>query len=88
MTDGALTRVSTSISESGIQVSCQRIAMLLSMHTAYELLPKLGKVWTLCCLDYVAQFSIVSLMLIPTISSIPNLAHVGYRLLPWMFTCQ
>ena len=88
MTDGALTGVSTSISESDIQVSRQHIAMFLSKHTAYELLPKLGKVWTLCYLDYVAQFFIVSLILIPTISSIPNLAHVGYKLLPWMFTCQ
>ncbi|KAJ8766747.1 hypothetical protein K2173_007814 [Erythroxylum novogranatense] len=44
VSDGAFTGIMPSLPESDLQVSRQRISVFLSTHTAYELLPKSGKV--------------------------------------------
>uniref|UniRef100_A0A2P2L3B5 Sucrose nonfermenting 4-like protein n=1 Tax=Rhizophora mucronata TaxID=61149 RepID=A0A2P2L3B5_RHIMU len=44
VSDGTLTRVVPSMSESDLQVSRHHISVFLCAHTAYELLPKSGKV--------------------------------------------
>ncbi|KAF7837846.1 sucrose nonfermenting 4-like protein isoform X1 [Senna tora] len=44
LTDGSLTEILPRISDADVQISRQRIAAFLSMHTAYELLPESGKV--------------------------------------------
>ena len=46
LTDSALTEVLPRISDADVQISRQRITAFLTMHTAYELLPESGKVWT------------------------------------------
>ena len=47
VTDGTLTEVVPSISETDLQASRQRISAFLTNHTVYELLPESGKVWML-----------------------------------------
>ena len=47
VSDGTLTGAVLSISEADLQVSRHRISVFLTAHTAYELLPKSGKVWIL-----------------------------------------
>lgn len=47
VTDGTLTEVVPSISETDLQASRQRISAFLTSHTVYELLPESGKVWML-----------------------------------------
>ena len=45
--DGTLNEVVPRISEADLQGSRHRIALFLSTHTVYELLPESGKVWML-----------------------------------------
>ena len=45
LTDGTLTEAMPRISETDVLTSQHRIAVFLSTHTAYELLPESGKVW-------------------------------------------
>uniref|UniRef100_A0A2P2L3B6 Sucrose nonfermenting 4-like protein n=1 Tax=Rhizophora mucronata TaxID=61149 RepID=A0A2P2L3B6_RHIMU len=47
VSDGALSQEVPSMSESDLHVSRHHISVFLSSHTAYELLPKSGKVWIL-----------------------------------------
>lgn len=46
MSGGALQEAGIRISETDMEISRHRISVFLSTHTAYELLPESGKVWT------------------------------------------